>query len=301
MGISAVIIAWNEEKNLSRVVSSVKLLADEIIVVVDEASTDKTLAVAKRLKCQVFTHPHTGIVEPMRNFAITKAAGSWILLLDADEQVSEGLANEVKKIVSADKADYVRLPRKNVIFGKWIKSDHWWPDYVYRLFKKDSLVWDDAIHSLPLTRGVGIDIPAVEDKTIVHHNYKSIGEYVEQIDRYTDFQAKLLETRGNLFKWTDLISKPSDEFLRQYYARRGYKAGLHGLALALLQAFSELVLYLKRWEASGFLETDIKPDTLTKQLCQSAADFYWWKYEAKIRNSNFVVSAWHKLMRKVGL
>lgn len=299
--LSVVIIAWNEENNLERVVSSVRQLADEVVVVVDEASMDKTLSVAKKLKCKVFTHPHTGIVEPMRNFAITKAEGPWILLLDADEQVSAGLASEIKSIVAEDRADYVRVPRKNIIFGKWIKSDHWWPDYVYRLFKKDSLIWDDKIHSLPLTRGVGVDIPAKEDHALIHHNYGSITEYMEQLDRYTNFQSKQLQSAGYLFKWTDIIKKPTDEFLSQYYARRGYKAGLHGLALALLQAFSELVLYLKLWEASGFLETDIKSENLKSQLAKSAADYRWWKYEAKIKNSNFIVSTWQRLLRKVGI
>lgn len=299
--LSGVIIAWNEEKNLDRAVASMRQLVDEVIVIVDEASTDKTLAIAKKLKCKVFTHPHAGIVEPMRNFAINKAAGPWILLLDADEQISAGLAVEVKKIVADDKGDYVRIPRKNIIFGKWIKSDHWWPDYVYRLFKKDSLIWDDKIHSLPLTRGVGIDVVAIEDKAIIHHNYASVSEYLEQIDRYSAFQAKYLQTQGYLFTWTDLISKPTAEFLNQYYARRGYKAGLHGLALALLQAFSEMVVYLKVWETSGFLETDVKAETLKKQLAKSASDFRWWRYEAKIRNHNFLIGAWQRLLRKVGV
>ena len=62
------------------------------MVVVDEATTDRTAEVAKKLGAKIFTHPHTGFVEPMRNFSIAKASGDWILLLDADEEVSPGLA-----------------------------------------------------------------------------------------------------------------------------------------------------------------------------------------------------------------
>lgn len=298
--ISAIIIAWNEEENLPKVVGSVKTLVDEVVVVVDQASTDQTLAIAKRLKCKVFTHAHTGIVEPMRNFAITKAKGDWILLLDADEQITPELAEHVKKITSDNKYDFVKIPRKNMIFSKWIKSDHWWPDYVYRLFKKGSLVWDDAIHSLPLTRGTGFELPAQEDLAIVHNHYQTISEYLEQIDRYTNFQAKNLSDKGYLFRWHDLILKPVDEFLNQYFARRGFKCGIHGLALALLQSFSELVLYLKLWQVSGFVETEISSDEVNRQLIKAATDYRWWHYEAKIRNGNFVQALLNKIKRKLG-
>lgn len=299
--LSVVIIAWNEEQTLDRAVSSVRQVADEIIVVVDEASTDGTMAIAKKLKCKVFTHQHTGIVEPMRNFAISKAKGPWVLLLDADEQVSAGLAAEIKRVQAEDKCDYVRIPRKNIIFGKWNKSDHWWPDYVYRLFKKGSLRWDDKIHSLPFTKGVGLDVKPTEDNAMIHHHYETVSDYVEQINRYTDFQAKYLEDQGYLFKWTDLMQKPVGEFLNQYFARRGYKLGIHGLALALLQAFSELVLYLKLWQSTDFLENEIRVTDLEKLLKVASKEFGWWKYEAAIRNGNILVGLWYKLLRKLGL
>ena len=147
--LSVVIVAWNEEKNLPRVVASVKDFADEIVVV-DNASTDKTSSVAKKLGCKVFYHANPGIIEPIRAFAISKAKHEWVLLIDADEEVPADLSDKIIKIIADDKCDFVRIPRKNLIFGKWIKSDHWWPDYVYRLFKKNALTWDKAI---PLFQG----------------------------------------------------------------------------------------------------------------------------------------------------
>jgi glycosyltransferase involved in cell wall biosynthesis len=147
--LSVVITAWNEEKNLPRVVQSVASFADEVIVV-DTQSTDKTVEIAKSLKCKVFHHQNTSVVEPVRNFSISKAKGDWILLLDADEEVSSSLASQLLEIVKSDSADYVRIPRKNIIFGQWIKTSHWWPDYVYRFFKKGHVEWDEKIHSIPL-------------------------------------------------------------------------------------------------------------------------------------------------------
>ncbi|MDP1743360.1 MAG: glycosyltransferase family 2 protein [Candidatus Amesbacteria bacterium] len=293
--LSVVIVAWNEEKNLPRVVVSVKDFADEIVVVVDKGSIDKTSQVAKKLGCKVFYHEHTGIVEPIRAFAIAKAKNEWILLLDADEEISADLADKIKKIIADNKLDYIRIPRKNLIFGKWIKSDHWWPDYVYRLFKKNSLTWDNAIHSVPFTRGKGLDLAPEEKFSIIHHHYNSIFEYVDKINRYTDHQ------KVYRFTASDLITKPFDEFIRQYFARHGYRDGIHGLSLSLLQAFSELVLYLKLWQDGGFLPENIKPEIIDKMVNDKMFEFKWWSYQAKIDEANLFSKLWYKLARKLGI
>ena len=299
--LSVVIVAWNEEKNLARVVASVKDFASEVVVVVDSGSIDKTAEVAKKLGCKVFYHEHTGIVEPMRSFAISKAKHEWILLLDADEEVSADLADKIKKIITDNKCDFVQIPRKNLIFGKWIKSDHWWPDYVYRLFKKDALTWDNAIHSLPFTRGTGLDISPVEQYSLIHHHYTSIFEYVEQINRYTEYQKNSVLEKGYRFVISDLIVKPIDEFIRQFFARHGYRDGIHGLALSLLQAFSELVLYLKLWQDGGFLPEKIAPKSIDKTINDKMIEYRWWQYQAKIDEANIFGKLWYKLARKLGI
>lgn len=299
--LSVVIVAWNEEKKLPRVVSSVKKIADEIVVVVDEDSTDKTLAVAKKLKCKVFTHPHTGIVEPMRNWAIDKAKGDWVLMLDADEEVTGQLANKIKEVMDEQTADYFRIPRKNLIFNKWIKSEHWWPDYVYRLFRKGHIEWDDTIHSVPFTRGKGADIKAAEELAIVHHHYESVSQYVDRLNRYTDHQVQHLLDAGYSFSWVDVIGKPFQEFLRQYFARKGYSQGLHGLALAGLQAFSELVLYLKMWQQSGFVPVDTTLVEVQQAFKEQSQQARWWWYQVQIDTSPWLFRWVWKLRRKVGL
>ncbi len=299
--LSVVIIAWNEEKNLPRAISSARRLADEIVVVVDTASTDKTLEIAKKLKCQVFTHAHTGIVEPMRNFSISKAKGEWILLLDADEEIPAVLAEKIKQIIKKPDADYYRLPRKNIIFDKWIKSEHWWPDYVYRLFKKGAVTWDDTIHSIPFTRGTGADLPAEENLALIHHHYDSIGQYVDRLNRYTDHQMTAVLEGGYNFNWTDLWHKPFAEFINQFFARRGYADGIHGLALAGLQGFSELVLYLKLWQHSQFVPGDVSPVSFDQEIANSKSQWRWWLYQSRIDTSFWSFTWWWKLKRKLGI
>ncbi len=299
--LSVIIVAWNEERNLPRAVASVRRLANEIIVVVDEASVDKTLEVAKKLKVKVFTHVHTGIVEPMRNWSISKASGDWILLLDADEEVSATLADRISKEIEINKDDYFRIPRRNIIFNKWIKSEHWWPDYVYRLFKKGSVTWDDSIHSIPITRGNGGDFPAEEKYALLHHHYDSISQYVDRLNRYTDHQLMQLVDAGYSFKWTDIITKSYQEFLRQYFARKGYTQGFHGLSLSLLQAFSETVLYLKAWQTSGFVPAEVKIGEFEEEVSQLKPQARWWIYQAKIDSSSWPINWWWKIARKFGI
>ncbi|MEK9201181.1 MAG: glycosyltransferase family 2 protein [Patescibacteria group bacterium] len=296
--LSVVITTWNEQKALPRAVASVKKIADEIVVV-DTESTDDTVKVAKSLDCRVFTHRNTGIVEPVRNFSISKAKGDWILILDADEELPESLVKKITSILgSVDSADFYRIPRQNMIFGKWIESSHWWPDYVYRLFKKGHVSWEDTIHSVPFTKGTGADLDPDSQSAIIHHHYTSVSQYVARLNRYTDHQLMHLQKEGYNFSWTHLIDKPFSEFIRQYFARGGYKDGLHGLALSGLQAFSEFVLYLKAWETGSFLPQSIQPSEVSDRMASKRNEFHWWRLEAKINSSSWLKRVYFRLLRK---
>lgn len=298
--LSVVITTWNESANLPRVVKSVSGLADEIVVV-DTESTDDTVKVAKKLGCRVFSHKNTGIVEPVRNYSISCAKGDWILLLDADEEVSADLASEIKKSIITDSADYYRLPRQNLIFGKAITSSHWWPDYVYRLFKKGFVAWSDSIHSLPMTRGRGGDYPAEPKFAIIHHHYQNISQYLTRLDRYTDHQLILLQQQKVKFSWTQLVSQPSQEFIRQFFARRGYRDGIHGLVLAGLQAVSELVLYSKLWQVSGFSSQLLRLKDFNREASAQIKQYKWWYYEEFGRTRSWWSKPILKLIRKIKL
>jgi len=283
--ISVVINTLNEEKNLPKALASVRQLADEIVVV-DMKSDDKTQEIARRTGAKVYEHKRTGYVEPARNFAISKAKGEWILILDADEEVSLSLSTSLRKIINNPEADYYRLPRKNIIFQKWIKHSRWWPDYNIRFFKKGKVSWSEIIHSVPETRGKGLDLEADEKNAIIHHHYVSITQYVQRLDRYTTEHAKILFKDGYEFEWFDLIKKPTNEFLSRYFQGEGYKDGLHGLALAGLQAFSEMVMYLKLWEKQKFSSKgreEIRVDDVINAMKESEGDLHYWQAETLLK------------------
>lgn len=296
--VSVVINTLNEEENLPRALSSVKSFADEIVVV-DMESDDKTQEIAEKQGARVYEHKRMGYVEPARNYAVKKAKKDWVLVLDADEEVPKSLVRKLKKIVKDPKADYYRLPRKNIIFGKWMQHTKWWPDHNIRFFKKGSVSWNEVIHSVPMTSGKGADLPAKEEYAIVHHNYDTLEQYLARMNRYTSIQAKVLMDKNYKFIWKDLISKPVGEFVDRYFAARGYKDGLHGLALSFLQAFSEAMVYLKVWQEEKFLEQHISLDEATSHLKEAGKDIDWWMTESHIRDKKSLSSLFLRLKRKL--
>lgn len=291
--ISVVINTLNEEANIARAINSVKW-ADEILVC-DMYSDDDTAVIAKKLGAKIIFHKRVGYVEPARNFAISKAAGEWILILDADEEIPETLAQGLKEMV--DKpivSTYVEIPRKNIIFGKWMRASMWWPDYHVRFFKKGSVIWNNKIHSKPTVEGQGLTLPAEERWAITHHNYNNVDQIVERHLRYTTIQAKELRDDGVKVGWRDLISKPLGEFLGRFFANRGYEDGMHGLALSMLQAFFNLMVYLKLWQMQNFEEAGLKLEEIGEETTKAGSKINYW-----LRHSSLSKNPVKRLLQKI--
>lgn len=278
VNISVVVNALNAEDSIGRTLKSVKF-ADEIIVV-DDGSSDSTVEIAKKYTNKIYHHKSAGYVEPSRNFALSKATGDWILLVDTDEEIPESLAKRLEDIAKKmEQIDYVEIPRKNLIFGKWMKASMWWPDYNIRFFKKGKVKWSNKIHQDPETTGFGIKLDPQENYAITHYHYESIFQFIGRLNRYTDVQASELFADGVKFEWRDLIAKPLSEFLGRYFANRGFEDGLHGLALSLLQAFSFLIVYLKLWEKEKFTEREISLSEIKEEAKKGGEEIdYWFKY-----------------------
>lgn len=296
MDISVVVNTRNEQKNIQRCLESVATLADEIVVV-DMQSTDDTVKIARQYTSRIFTHENTGYVEPARNFALAKATGDWILLLDADEVVPDTLVPKLINLAKNAIYTYYRIPRKNIIFGKWIRFSGWWPDYQIRFFRQGQVTWDNDIHSFPVTEGKGMDLPAEEKNALVHYHYETITQYIERLNRYTSQEAKQLIRDGYEFKWTDVIAKTSREFFNRFFGWQGYKDGLHGLVLSLLQAFSFLVVQLKVWESEQFkqLNTVAFIDQVKKEIDDNYSELQELYYQEVKENKTFIWQLIYKL------
>ncbi|RJQ27895.1 glycosyltransferase family 2 protein [Candidatus Parcubacteria bacterium] len=275
--ISVVINTLNEAVLAEQAIRSVSW-ADEVVIC-DMHSDDNIKVVAKKLGARVIEHERLDFVEPARNLAIAETTGEWVLVLDPDEEVSDELGVKLKEITEDNKISFVEVPRKNIIFGKWMIASFWWPDYNIRFFKKGKVVWSNEIHRRPQTLGEGIKLPDEERYALIHHHYKSISQFINRMDRYTSVQARELVKNGYRFRWSDVVEKPLNEFLGRFFANQGFKDGLHGLTLSLLQAFSFLIVYLKVWEEKRFKEEnlDFKDIVMIGKSAGKDID-YWYKY-----------------------
>ena len=247
MMISTVIVTLNEEKKLLNCLESVKDFSDEIVVV-DLGSTDHTLEIAKKYQAKIFTHPRVDYVELVRNFAIAKAQGDWILVLDPDETVPQSLKNKLKDVISEDKYTAVNISRKNIFFGKWISHTNWWPDRHVRFFKKGKVKWEKRIHLYPKVEGQILELPAKEDLAIEHFGYQTIGEFINRQNRYSSIEAQNLYNLVEKFSWGKLFWKPTREFLVRFIKHRGFLDGFYGFALTILMMVYQLQLMVKLWE-----------------------------------------------------
>ena len=254
--LSVVISAYNEEKRIAACLDSLKFAQE--IVVVNNSSTDKTEEIARKYTSKVFKQENDPLkLDILKNLGFEKASNEWILSLDADEVVSKGLAEEISEVLKSPEKDAYYIPRKNIMFGKWIEHNKgWYPDYQLRLFKKG--------HGKFVQQHVHEPLEVEGEKGylkshIIHENSKTIEEFIRKhIFTYAPNEAQNILDRGYVFSKFDAIRFPAREFLNWFFAREGYKDGLHGLMLAILMAFYHFAVFAHIWEKKGFIQEDSK-------------------------------------------
>ncbi|OGM77145.1 hypothetical protein A2210_02385 [Candidatus Woesebacteria bacterium RIFOXYA1_FULL_40_18] len=298
--ISAVLNVIDEEiELLPRALASIENLADEIVIVDMTTSPKEVKTIGVRFNARICPHERVNYVELIRNFGIIKATNEWVLILDPDEEIPPTLAKKLKELVKKNEYAYFRIPRKNIVFGKWLRHSRWWPDYNIRFFKKGSVSWSEIIHAVPITSGRGADLPEKEEYAITHHNYQTIEQFLDRMNRYTTVASNMKIKEGYRFIWRDMVQKPSSEFLSRYFAGEGYKDGLHGLTLALLQAFSEIILYIKIWQKEKFLEQAISAKEIENEFGSLMNDVRFWLADMSIKTKDIISSLPDRIIRKL--
>jgi glycosyltransferase involved in cell wall biosynthesis len=273
--ISVVINVKNEAEHLAKCLKSIKDFVNEIIIV-DMKSTDESVSIAKEYGAKVFSYRPMKFVEPARNFAISKAKGKWILLLDPDEYLNKSLKKELKKITLRPDVDFVKIPRQNFIFGKWIKHANCWPDYLIRFFKKGAVTWQNEIHSQPITKGNSLTLLDSEKLAIKHDNYQNVNQFILRAMRYSNIQADELKAKDYKIKVSDFILKPTQEFNSRFFFAQGYKDGLHGLIFCLLQGFAITLVYIKLWEKQGSVDKQLTYDSYVSASQEANFEYDHW-------------------------
>ncbi|PJE70367.1 hypothetical protein COU97_00040 [Candidatus Shapirobacteria bacterium CG10_big_fil_rev_8_21_14_0_10_48_15] len=324
--LSVILATYNEEANIGACLKTVQGLADEIIVV-DGFSRDQTVALAKKAGAKVFVKPNLLMFHQNKQLAIEKATGEWILYLDADERVSPELKKEILAVIgscstleeasSATSQEELGLnnssaggrrppprscagywlPRKNIIFGKWLKHTGWWPDRQLRLFKNGSAKLPcQSVHEQPELKGEAGELK----NPLIHQNYQTVTQFINRLNHYTDNDKNVFLKTGREIHWIEAVIWPAQEFLRRFFQQKGYQDGLHGLVLSLLQAFSSLVTFAKIWEAKKFPEAALDLDKLAKTKNNLAGEWRYWFLTSKIdQTDNYLKKIIHQFERRL--
>lgn len=280
--LSVVISAHNEETKIAACLESVQRIADEIIVV-DNSSTDKTGEIAKKYTKKVFVQKNNPFdIDRQKNFGFAKATSDWILSLDADERVTEELADEIKEVLNGreDILTAYWIPRKNIIFGKQITHTGWYPDYQLRLFKtgKGSFTKQHVHEPLSVEGQIGY-----LHTDIMHENFQSIHQFLSRnLLFYAKNEAQAKLSAGYQFNYLDAFWFPLREFMSRFFAREGYKDGVHGLILSILMAVYHFVIVAYMWEEKGFVQEEVSLGLLHTHAEKIAKECGYWFVTAKI-------------------
>lgn len=232
MSISVVINTYNAEKYLRQVLESVKDF--EEILICDMYSNDDTLAIAKGYNAKIIFHEKINFVEPARNFAVQNAQFEWVLLLDADETISDDLKRFLYDFKNNKDGNVcLAIPRKNYFFGKFMRAAY--PDYVYRFFKKDHMHWPEFIHSIPTIDGGIFKIDRKSKSLAIEHlANNSISEIETKNNVYST--AEIPKRQHQNISFFKLISAPFFWFFKFYFVKQGFRDGKEGFIFAVLKS-----------------------------------------------------------------
>jgi len=254
--LSVALITQDEAENLPRTLASVRF-ADEIVVV-DSGSTDGTVELARAAGARVYEEPWKGFAA-QKNAAIEHTACEWVLSLDADEEVSAELAQEIETLLAGEpECAAYRLPRLNHFLGFPLRHGGYWPDPKLRLFQRGAARFGErAVHEtmemIGLTPGkIGQSKIGQLRGHLIHHCYPTLDEYVEHMNRYSTAAARQLVTDGRAPRMVaellwQAVANPVATFVYNYFVRLGFLDGAAGLVQHLNHSAYIHWKYVKAW------------------------------------------------------
>lgn len=235
--LSAVIITYNEERNIVRCINSVKGVADEVVVL-DSFSDDRTCEMARELGARVEQHAFDGHIQ-QKNRAWQLAETEWVLSLDADEALDETLQKEVRSAVDRDDPaiDGYRMNRLTNYCGKWVHHSGWYPDTKTRLFRNGKGEWKGInphdrfdLHQPDRGRHLKGDI--------LHYSYYTAEDHYRQIEYFSKIAATELHRRGRRVSLPTIWAKVAAQFVKTYFLKQGFRDGSTGFVIARRSAFA---------------------------------------------------------------
>lgn len=247
--VSVCLIAGNEAARIRRALESVAHWTSEIIVVLNDEVNDGTDKIAAEFGAKVFREPWKGHIA-QKNSAIQKAAQQWILGLDADEEVSPALKEEICRLFEDPKKmgsfAAFSFPRCSLYCGRWIQHGDWYPDRKIRLWRRGQGHWGGANpHDAVMVDGQTGKLK----NDLLHYSMESLNHHVHKTAAYSDIFARQNLEHGKNANALTLWFRPWWRFVRGYFLRLGFLDGWQGYAIARMVALETFLRYAKLREA----------------------------------------------------
>jgi len=242
--LSVAVVCMNEEDRIGEALESAGF-ADEIVVV-DSGSTDGTLEIARRYTDRIFTREWAGWRE-QKKWAADRCRNEWVLTLDADEVISDGLRSEIEEKLSARHIpdNGFTIPRRTFYQGRWIKHSGWYPDRKLRLYRKSVAVFGgedphEVILVPPPTGELAGDL--------LHYTYRDLLHQAAQMSRYASVNAEQRFEKGKRAGLLDLLARPPLAFCKSYFLKLGFLDGMPGFFIAVMNWYYTFLKYARLWE-----------------------------------------------------
>lgn len=240
--LSAVVTTFDNAATLERCLQSLRF-CDEIVVL-DSDSTDATREIAAAHGVRIFIEPFKGY-GPQKQSAIDKAAHDWVLLLDADEVLTDAGRDAIERELHSPRADGYRLPRQEWLFWRWphpaTRGNH-----QLRLFRRSMSAMNTVpVHAAPESRGRVIDL----DAPFRHCGEAELAVRVDKVNRYSSGLVEHVRGKRRRFIALRLLFYPTLAFLKLYFGKRYFLNGWAGFFAAKTQSFYAFLKYAKLLEA----------------------------------------------------
>lgn len=240
--ISAVIITYNEQRNIARCLQSLQRVADDLLVV-DSFSTDGTQQIARKLGARVIEHSFEGHIQ-QKNWAISQAKYPHVLSLDADEALDESLEQSILQAKKNWPADGFTMNRLTNYCGSWIRHGNWYPDVKLRLWDSRLGKWAGQNPHDQFRMESTANIQHLNGH-LLHYSFYSFEQHLQQIKKFTDISSRAAFENGKRSNWLKIIFSPLWKFIKGYLIRLGFLDGQAGWMIARWSAYATYLKYKK--------------------------------------------------------
>lgn len=233
--LSAVIITFNEERNIIRCIDSLQEIVDEIIIV-DSFSTDKTIELCQSKGVRVIQNKFEGHIQ-QKNFALQQAKNDWVISLDADEALTEELKNSIIEVLNNPTEKGYKFNRLTNYCGKWVRFCGWYPDTKLRLVNRNFASWQgiNPHDKLELTDG---QKEGFLKGDLLHYSYYTKEDHYKQIEYFGKIAAQEAFKNGKRVNKLILVGKVIAQFVKSYIFKFGILDGVTGLRISYRSAYA---------------------------------------------------------------